>query len=69
MLIKQSNRNKDKSKYQCDMCKKYICVNVKNTIYVAVHEDIKRKKYDLCDKCYKIVCRNIDIWNRRKTNE
>lgn len=55
-MLKNTNRlDKNKSKYECDKCKKIVTLENKYTIYISKGKENQRKKWDLCEKCYNLL--------------
>lgn len=63
MLIKQNKSDKSNSKYRCDMCKIQISPLKRVVINKAQGYENPKKKWDLCEKCYRKVERAIDNWH------
>ena len=63
MLIKTIyTKGKSNSTYRCDMCNRLLMKNkdLFYNIYVRDPEKEKStKKWDLCEKCYKLLARSI----------
>lgn len=58
------------SEYVCDMCRKPL--KKEQRILIGTTEtgkDIIRKKWDLCEKCMKIIEKNIEIWYDKITSK
>lgn len=61
MLIKIDYKNNNKSEYLCDRCKKRIKSNERYVINVHITKlNIRKKKYDFCEKCYKFLERGVN---------
>ena len=75
MLIEKSLKGfkggfKSTSKYECDMCKK--SMTKEDRYLVSTSEkgrDVAQKRWDLCDKCMKIIEKNISIWYKKGKRE
>ncbi len=59
MLISTNVRDKTKSIYMCDRCKREITLKEKVAIYTSINNQNIKKRYDLCNKCYKALKRGI----------
>ena len=54
------------SRYQCDMCKKNMIKDQRISIYLSEPGgDVQRKGWDVCEKCMKIIDKNIKMWYDR----
>ena len=60
MLISINIHDKNKSTYVCDRCKVYISNLNRKAIFIAEGIEAPRKKWDLCQKCYKALERGIN---------
>lgn len=59
-------KNKENTIYKCDMCSKEVNRKENNKIYKqSVEDKHMKKKYDLCNECYKILERSINKYSRR----
>ena len=60
MLRKIDYKNNKNSIYLCDICKQRIKANERYIIYVQITKlNIRKKKYDFCEKCYKSLERGV----------
>jgi hypothetical protein len=62
MIIYKDRTNKNNSIYECDRCKIKLERQKEEvyTIFVKKTEDKNPKKeWDLCERCYKSLCRGI----------
>ena len=63
MLIKTIyTKGKSNSTYRCDMCNRLLIKN--KDLFYSIHvKDTEKekftKKWDLCEKCYKLLARSI----------
>ena len=58
------------SKYQCDMCRK--CLTKEERILIYTSEpggDVQRKKWDVCERCMKILEKNVNLWYDKIVNK
>ena len=61
MLVYIDNKNKEKSKYLCDRCKRNLTASERFIIYVEdTKAKVKKKKYDFCSNCYKALERGVE---------
>lgn len=60
MLISTNKSDKSNSKYQCDRCKSIISLYDRKSISVAEGYANPRKKWDLCPRCYRMLCKGIE---------
>ena len=66
------NGFKGASKYECDMCKKSILKEDRYLVSISEKgRDVAQKRWDLCDRCMKIIEKNVSIWYKkvREKNE
>lgn len=66
MLIVTNRFDKSASKYECDMCKNKISAIDRMAISVAQSYGNSKKKWDLCQKCYKKVEKAVENWYIKK---
>lgn len=70
MLIHSDCTGKIGSTYECDRCKRRIHTKVKHkyrvTVYKTPRDYAKTNSWDLCEKCYKALCRGIEKGVTRK---
>ena len=60
MLRKIDYKNNKNSIYLCDRCKQRIKANERYVINVHITKlNIRKKKYDFCEKCYKSLERGV----------
>lgn len=59
MLVEKNVFNRSTSKYKCDRCKTPLAQFERNIIEVGEHGTVAKKKWDLCDSCYKALIRGI----------
>lgn len=62
MIIKKDTF-KQQSEAECDMCKVRIAGVDRVSIKVGLGNNNPKKKWDLCQKCYKKVERAIEKWH------
>lgn len=48
-----------KSTYSCDRCKVPLTNETRNSLYKGGHYEAPKKKWDLCDRCYRALERAI----------
>jgi len=64
MLVEKSMKhNVSTSKYVCDMCRKEL--KKQDRILIATSQkgkDKTIKKWDLCERCMKVIEKNIAVW-------
>lgn len=54
MIVTKDVRDKNKTTYKCDRCKKVITRKNDYKVFIKQVEDKQPvKKWDLCDRCYK----------------
>lgn len=64
MLIEINRKDKEKSEYECDRCKKRYYSKWIKTIYVAEWKKrVPFKKWDMCLKCYRNLERGMEKYN------
>ena len=64
MLLYIDNKDKEKSKYLCDRCKRKLTASERFIIYVEdTKTKVKKKKYDFCSNCYKALERGVEKKN------
>lgn len=60
MIIYKDNKDKNNSKYICDRCKKELTVEDKIAIYAENQKrNVKKKKWDFCLRCYRLLERGV----------
>lgn len=60
MIIFKDCHNKENSIYLCDRCEEKLVSNNRRIIYVEFPElKTKKKKWDLCHRCYKALCKGL----------
>ncbi len=72
MIIYNDRKNKSNSKYICDRCKKELAGAERISIYAENHNiKIKKKKWDFCTRCYRLLKRGVEKRNTLEggTNE
>ena len=69
-MVKVANRSKNQYSYYCDMCEKKITYsdNTLFQLHVKTKPNKSKKLCELCDSCYKRVCKAI-AKERRKNRE
>lgn len=64
MLVEKSMKDYvSTSKYICDMCRKEL--KKEDRILIATSQkgkDKTIKKWDLCERCMKVIEKNIEVW-------
>lgn len=60
----------NKSEYICDMCKKELHKSQRILLATSdIGRDPLKKRYDLCEKCMKIIEKNISVWYDKIVNK
>lgn len=63
MIIKQDNTGKTKSIFKCDRCNAELITDRDERYRISVQEiprtNSKTKKWDLCRRCYLLLCKGI----------
>ena len=69
-MVKVANRSKNQYSYYCDMCGKKVSYKDDNLfqLHVKTKPNKSKKVCELCDSCYKRICRAI-AKERRKNRE
>lgn len=60
MLVGLDYSNKNKSVYCCDRCNKTMTIQEKKGIYITNNVGQPRKRWDLCNTCFKMLERGIE---------
>lgn len=60
MLIEKDMKDKSKSRYACDRCKKILSNENKIGIYESFYKETLKKKFDFCPKCYTAMIRAVN---------
>ena len=66
MLVEINHADKNKSIYKCDMCNKRINVESKIAICTSKQNENAKKRWDLCEHCYRILDKSIE---KRRTKD
>lgn len=66
MLILKNKYDKNKSTYQCDMCKKNMKSADRISIRTAENFGSYIKKWDLCKSCFNRLERAVDNYYEKK---
>ena len=65
MLIKKDLKDKRKSIYECDRCKKRTTRD--NNVQICIKENqVAKKKWDLCTRCFQALRKGIEKGVQRK---
>ena len=69
-MVKVANRSKNQYSYYCDMCGKEVSYSGDTLfqLHVKYKQNKSKKICELCDSCYKRVCKAI-AKERRKNRE
>lgn len=59
MLLQINYQDKNLSIYECDRCKTTLDNNNRKAIYVSLADNTCKKKWDLCERCYRAFGRAI----------
>lgn len=60
MILKIDRIDKNKSVYTCDYCNKTMSIEERKGIYVTNNVGQPRKRWDLCNTCFKMLERGIE---------
>lgn len=71
MLIEKSLKGfkggfKGTSKYECDMCRRNMLKEDRYLVSTSEKgRDVAQKRWDLCERCMKIIEKNVAIWYKK----
>lgn len=61
MFVEKDYRGRTETKYMCDRCKTDLTTDTRRAICVQEpRTTTRKKKWDLCPRCYKLLCRGIE---------